>query len=102
MIITAESDPAIAYALKVTKRHGTVLVLSQPDLVKIPSGDLIFKHITVKGSLQGNVTLLQETADFVAKNNIQVETKTWSLDQVNDMWAHQESSDMIGKNVILF
>jgi len=90
------------YALNVTKRHGTLVVLSQPDFVKIPSGDLIFKHITVKGSLQDGVDVLQRTSDFVAKHDIQIITKSWSLDQVNAMWAHQKSPDMVGKNVILF
>ena len=102
VIITSESDAAITYALNVTRRHGTVIVLSQPDFVKIPSGDLIFKHITVKGSLQDGVAVLQRTSDFVAKHEIEIITKSWSLDQVNDMWSHQESPDMVGKNVILF
>jgi propanol-preferring alcohol dehydrogenase len=76
--------------------------VSQPETVSIPFRDLIFKDITVVGSLQGNPKTLKEVVELAAKEGIVVKTRLWRLDQVNDLWANQASPDLLGKNVVVW
>lgn len=76
--------------------------MSQPETVSIPFRDLIFKDITVVGSLQGNPKTLKEVVELAAKEGIVVKTRLWRLDQVNDLWANQASPDLLGKNVVVW
>lgn len=103
VVVTAEVPPALRFAFDITKRHGTYVLVSQPEELRIPFRELIFKNVTVVGSLQGNGADLQETIEFVTQHDIQVHTRTWAgLEQVGPMWDEQVSPGQVGKNVVLF
>lgn len=93
---------AIQYSLDILARKGRFVLLSQPQTVPIPSQDLIFKDITVVGSLQGNRRTLREVLEICAKESIRVETRSWRLDDINEMLKCQKSPDLLGKNVVVF
>jgi propanol-preferring alcohol dehydrogenase len=88
--------------LKTLARKGRFVLVSQPETVSIPFRDLIFKDITVVGSLQGNPKTLKEVVELAAKKGIVVKTRLWKLDEVNDLWTNQASPDLLGKNVVVW
>lgn len=99
--MTAESDAAIVYGLDLVRRHGTFVLLSQPDVVKIPFQNIIFKNVKIVGSLQGNKRNMEEAVELVAKEGIVVQTTPWKLEDVNKAWEATEAPGQVGKNVIV-
>ncbi|KAH8598815.1 hypothetical protein B0O99DRAFT_26550 [Bisporella sp. PMI_857] len=49
-IVLSDADSAAALGCAVTRMHGTFVEIAQPDEVKIPFKELIFRDIRVKGS----------------------------------------------------
>ncbi|CAF3658724.1 unnamed protein product [Rotaria socialis] len=98
------TDPIVAYtyALAITKKHGTMVVVGQPrEPIQIEFRDLIFRDITVKGSLLSSIESARRMVKFVAKHGIQTEIKTYSLEEVpNKMMEDFHSANMKGKLVV--
>lgn len=101
VIMTAESNAAIVYGLDIVRRHGTYVLLSQPDVLHIPFHYIIFKNVKLVGSLQGNKADMEEAVELVAKEEIVVQTTPWKLEDVNKAWEATESGTAVGKNVIV-
>lgn len=99
VIMTAESDAAIVAGFDLVRRHGTYVLLSQPDTLHIPFHYIIFKNVKLVGSLQGNREGLEECTEMVAKHGIEVVTKAWRLEEVDKAW--EASAGAVGKQVIV-
>lgn len=73
-----------------------------PELTWSHGADLIFKDITVKGTILPGVSVLQEMMQMVCEHNIRSIVRTYKLDDVNKMVEHFHRPDMKGKFVVEF
>lgn len=99
-INVAEHETSAALACAITRMHGTMVQVAQPDNVSIPFQELIFRDIHVIGTLIAGQEYSQEMLNEVAKHNIQVETNLfYGLDKVPKMVELSHSGKMKGKAV---
>jgi D-arabinose 1-dehydrogenase-like Zn-dependent alcohol dehydrogenase len=101
-LVLTDPIPAYKYALAITKKHGTMVVVGQPrEPIPIGFRDLIFRDITVKGSLLSNVESARRMVKFVAKYGIKTDVKTYSLEEVPTKLVEDfHSPHMKGKLVV--
>ncbi|SNX84491.1 related to Zn-dependent alcohol dehydrogenases [Melanopsichium pennsylvanicum] len=86
VIMATDVIPAYEFGLAITKNHGLFMVVGQPnDPIPIHYNHLIFRDITVKGSLLGDPKTTREVCDLVAKHGIEVNTIAYRLDEVEKM-----------------
>ena len=87
-IILPESQRAFDYGMKLIKSHGKCVVVSFPeDGFHISARDVVFRDISIIGSLVGSNKILREMLDFSARNNIRAVTKSFSLQNLNSLVA---------------
>ncbi|KAK5191869.1 hypothetical protein LTR92_008450 [Exophiala xenobiotica] len=99
-INVSEHETAATTACSVTRMHGTMVQVAQPDQVCIDFQELIFRDIRVKGTLIAGQEYSQQMLEDVAKYNIKVETNLfYGLDQVPKMVELAHSGKMKGKAV---
>ncbi|KXH63116.1 hypothetical protein CSAL01_13126 [Colletotrichum salicis] len=81
----SDADSAAGLACAVTKMHGTVVQIAQPDEVKIPSQELVvFRDVRVRGSLLCSREESVGLREHVAKNGITLKTNVF---HGLDSWA---------------
>ena len=98
------SDNAEAAGLScaVTKMHGTMIQIAQPELVSIPFLELIFRDIRVQGSLIPSRAEAQRMLDVVAEHNITVNTNPFfGLHGIPKLVELAHSGKMAGKGVVI-
>lgn len=105
LVLTSEGDKAVRYGFDMIRRHGRFVLVSQPPTLDIPFADLVFKNVSVKGSLQGNGRDLQDCVDTFVRERIECRVETWSFEKgekgLDGMWEAQEKPGRVGKNVVL-
>lgn len=101
-LVLTDPIPAYKYALAITKKHGTMVVVGQPrEPIPIEFRDLIFRDITVKGSLLSNIETARRMVKFVAQYGIKTEIRTYSLEEVpTRLMEDFHSPNMKGKLVV--
>jgi D-arabinose 1-dehydrogenase-like Zn-dependent alcohol dehydrogenase len=101
-LVLTDPIPAYKYALAITKKHGTMVVVGQPrESIPIEFRDLIFRNITVKGSLLSNIESARRMVKFVAQHGIKTDIKTYSLEEVpTKLMEDFHSPNMKGKLVV--
>ncbi|CAF3979750.1 unnamed protein product [Rotaria sp. Silwood1] len=101
-LVLTEPISAFKYALAITKKHGTMMVVGAPrEPIPIEFSDLIFRDITVKGSLLASIESARRMVKFAAQHGIKSEIKTYSLEEVpNKMLEDFHSPNMKGKLVV--
>ena len=98
----SDNSESAALACAVTKMHGTMVQLAQPDFVSIPFAELIFRDIRVKGSLISSRTEAQRMLDLVAKHDISVKTNPFfGLKEIPKLVELAHSGKMAGKGVVI-
>jgi D-arabinose 1-dehydrogenase-like Zn-dependent alcohol dehydrogenase len=88
--------------MDILRRHGLVVFVAQPPEIHFNFFDLIFKNLTVVGSLHGNANDLRATIDICAKNDIKSELSTFSIDQSKEMVDSVHDDKKKGKSVLVF
>lgn len=97
-VSNAETAAALACAL--TKMHGTMVQVAQPDNVLIPYTELIFRDIRVIGSLIAGSEVSQDMLNMVALHGIPVQKNVFhGLSEVPKMVKLSHSGSMVGKAV---
>jgi len=62
------------------------VVVSFPENgFNVSARDLVFRDISVVGTLLGNNSDLQEMVSFASKHNVKAVSKTFALKQLNDL-----------------
>ena len=85
-IILPESQAGFDYGVKLLRNHGVCVVVSFPENgFNVSARDLVFRDISVIGTMLGPANTLQEMVAFAAKHNIKAVTKTYSLKKLNDL-----------------
>ncbi|KAF7892553.1 uncharacterized protein EAF02_000091 [Botrytis sinoallii] len=100
----SDHESAAATAAAVTKRHGTMIQIAQPEKISVPFEDVIFRDIRIHGSpccvgSQGESTKMLE---LVSKHNIKIQTNPFKgLGEIPKAVELAHSGRMKGKPVIL-
>ena len=76
-IVFSDHTTATATACYVTRKHGTVVVVSQPPEFVIPFKQLIFRDLRIRGSLLATGVDFDELVKFVAAHDITVEASVF-------------------------
>jgi D-arabinose 1-dehydrogenase-like Zn-dependent alcohol dehydrogenase len=88
IIVLPETQMAFDYGMKLLRRHGIAVIVSFPQngFVVHPN-DLVFRDIKVVGSLIGTHAQLKEMMGFAAQNGVRACTRSFALEQLNELVA---------------
>lgn len=101
-INVSDHPTAAALSCAMTRMHGTMVQVSQPDNVSIPFKELVFRNIKVHGSLFCGHQWGEEMVELVSRNGIHVETKVFhGLDKVPEMIELSHSGKLKGKAICI-
>lgn len=98
----SDADGAAALSCAVTKMHGDMIQIAQPDNVSIPFRELVFRDIRVRGSLICSAEEAREMLQVVGEHGISVKTNVFHrLDELEKLVALAHSGKMSGKGVLV-
>ncbi|KAK3942474.1 GroES-like protein [Diplogelasinospora grovesii] len=101
-ITLADADSAAGLACAVTKMHGTMVQIAQPDEVKIPFAEFIFRDVRVKGSVLCSPGESRDMMNFIVEQGINVKTNLFhGLDKIEELIEMVEGGKIQGKAVII-
>ena len=99
-INTSEHETAAPLSCAITRMHGRMVQVAQPDMVSVPFTELIFRDIRIVGTLISGQEQAQDMLNLVADNKIHVETNVFhGLNEVPKMVELSHSGKMKGKAV---
>ncbi|GFZ49271.1 hypothetical protein JCM24511_07390 [Saitozyma sp. JCM 24511] len=101
-ILTADPAAAQQYGVEITRRHGTFVVVAQPETVSFSFRDFVFRDLTVIGSLQGDVRDLEETIAVAAEHGIVSDVSSYTLAEHEALLATVHDEKRKGKAVMVF
>ncbi|KAL4965828.1 chaperonin 10-like protein [Aspergillus stella-maris] len=82
VIVCTDSVAATEWSLKLLRTRGVCVPLGLPvDGFKFSAFDLIFKQLSVKGSLVANQKLVEDMMKLVAENGVRSHVTTMSLEE---------------------
>lgn len=100
VIILPESQRAFDYGVGLLRNHGKCVVVSFPEAgFHLSARDLVFRDISVVGSLVGSNKILREMLEFAARHKVSASVKTFPLSGLNDLVAEYHKGEG-GKLVI--
>lgn len=103
VIVATDAVPAFEFAMRILAKHGTLVMVGLPGTpVAITYADIIFKDITVKGSLLSTQENFRKLVQLVTTQRIDIHTTTYTLDNIAQMERDQGAVGMKGKFVIAF
>lgn len=98
----SDAVKAAKTACAITKMHGTMIQIAQPETVDIPFHELVFRDIRVKGSVICSPEEGREMLRFVAEHNITVETNGFNgFDEIEKVVELAHSGKMKGKGIVI-
>lgn len=85
-ILLADSQAAYDQGMRLLRNHGVMVVVSFPHApLQVNAHDLVFRDISVVGSLVGRNHQLREMLRFALKHKVFARVKTFPLRQLNDL-----------------
>lgn len=101
-VVISDHQDASAISCAITKMHGEVIQIAQPENIIIPFHEFVFRDIRIRGSLlcsrQESVRML----DDVATHNIKTKTHVFhGLDKINELTSLVEGGKLQGKAIII-
>jgi len=100
VIILPESQKAFDYGMALLKNHGRCVVVSFPETgFHVSARDLVFRDISVVGSLVGSNKTLREMLQFAAEHGVRAHIRTFPLSGLNKLVAEYHKGEG-GKLVI--
>ncbi|KAK0629392.1 chaperonin 10-like protein [Bombardia bombarda] len=86
VIILPESQRAFDYGVALLRNHGKCVVVSFPEKgFHVSARDVVFRDISVAGSLVGSNKVLGEMLAFAAEHGVRARIKTFSLARLNHL-----------------
>lgn len=99
-IILPESQAAFDYGIRLLKNRGTCVVVSFPkNGFTFSTQDIVFRNVSIIGSLVGSNRLLREMLTFTAKHGIKTTSKSFAISQLNEL-VEQHHSGVCGKLIV--
>ncbi|RKU49424.1 hypothetical protein DL546_006650 [Coniochaeta pulveracea] len=100
VIILPESQNAFDYGMSLLRNHGKCIVVSFPaEGFHLSAWDVVFRDISIQGSLVGSNKLLREMLQFAAEHQVRAKVKTFPLSGLNDLVKEYQKGEG-GKLVI--
>lgn len=101
-LVLSDAAGAAALGCAVTRMHGTVVQIAQPDEVVIPFHEFVFRDIRVRGSVIASAGESEAMVKFIAENGIKVKTRVFDgLEQINELLEVVHGGNIQGKAVIV-
>ncbi|KAK4657638.1 hypothetical protein QC762_001110 [Podospora pseudocomata] len=86
VIVLPESQRAMDYGVSLLRAHGRCILVSFPaNGFHISARDVVFRDISIRGSLVGSNRMLREMVMFAAEHNVQARIKSYPLKKLNDL-----------------
>ncbi|KAK5633534.1 hypothetical protein RRF57_009248 [Xylaria bambusicola] len=86
VIILPESQKAFDYGVGLLRNHGRCVLVSFPERgFHISARDVVFRDISIVGSLVGSNKTSREVLQFAAEHGVKAVLKTFSLAKLNDL-----------------
>ncbi|KAF9878254.1 hypothetical protein CkaCkLH20_04292 [Colletotrichum karsti] len=102
-ILATDAPPAFDFAAAITRKHGTMVLLGQPEKgITLSYYTVIYRDIKLVGSLVADKHETQELVDLVARHDIKVHIKKWKPEQAEEMRREYLEGKGGGKNIIVF
>lgn len=101
-ITLSDAEDAAGLACALTKMHGTMVQIAQPDNVTIPFAEFVFRDIRVKGSLICSPAQSVSMLECIAEHGIKVKTNPFhGLDKIGELVDLVHGGKIQGKAVII-
>ncbi|KAF4988994.1 hypothetical protein FDECE_14848 [Fusarium decemcellulare] len=102
-VIATDAPPAFDLAAELTRKHGTMVLLGQPENgITLSYRHIIFRDLKLVGSLVADRDGAEELVSLVAKHNVQVKIKEWKPEDAEEMRQEYLAGKSNGKNVVVF
>ena len=101
-VLATDHPSAFELAAALTRKHGTMVLLGQPEKgITMSYHTVIYKDITLVGSLIADTADAQAFIQLFHENKLHVEVKEWKLEQAEQMRQEYLTGKSNGKNVIV-
>lgn len=101
-ISLSDAGSAAALACAVTRMHGTMIQVAQPDNIIIPFQEFVFRDIRVKGSVLSSPEESEAMVRFIGEKGVEVKITVFNgLSQIVDLLEVIHSGKIQGKAVII-
>lgn len=85
-IMLPESQAAFDQGMALLRNHGTMVVVSFPKKkLEVSAADLVFRDISVVGSLVGRNHQIREMLEFSRKHEVQAEVQAYKFGDLNQL-----------------
>jgi len=102
-VLATDHPAAFEFGAAVTRKHGTVVLLSQPEHgINMSYQNIIFRDLKLVGSLVANTPDAEELVKLVSDHNIRVKITEWKIDEAEQVRQQYLAGKSEGKNVIVF
>ncbi|MCY1290791.1 alcohol dehydrogenase [compost metagenome] len=103
VLVTAVSPIAFSQAIGMVRRGGTIALNGlPPGEFGTPIFDVVLKGITIRGSIVGTRSDLQESLDFAAHGDVKATVSTAKLDDINNVLGRLRDGKVEGRVVLDF
>lgn len=98
----SDAPDAAALACALTKMHGLMVQMGQPDVVNIPFADLALRDVRVQGSILCSPEESRGMLKFIAESGLAVKTSVYKgLDKIKELVEMVHAGRIRGKAVII-
>lgn len=101
-VCLSDAPSAAGLACAVTKMHGIMVQVAQPDVVEIPFPELIFRGIKIHGSLLCSPEESKRMLETISEHGITVKTNSfYGLDKIGELTEMVHGGKIQGKAIIV-
>ncbi|KAK8008044.1 hypothetical protein PG991_010595 [Apiospora marii] len=101
-VVLADSPGAAGLGCAVTRMHGTVVQVAQPEEVRVPFAELVFRDIRVRGSLLCSPGESRDMLEAVAAHGVEVRMNVFhGLESIGELMEMVEGGRIQGKAVVV-
>ncbi|GME65922.1 alcohol dehydrogenase [Neofusicoccum parvum] len=101
-VTISDAKDAAALGCAVTKVHGLMVQIAQPDEVSVPFRELVFRDIKIHGSLICGPEEARQMMKVVSENGISVKTNpVHGLNEIPKLLELARSGKMSGKGIVI-
>lgn len=101
-VVLSDAHGAAALGCAVTRMHGTVVQVAQPDEVCVPFQEIVFRDIRVRGSLLCSPAESRAMLEAVAEHGVEVRTNVFhGLESMGELMDMVNGGKIQGKAVIV-
>ena len=103
VLVTAVHEQAFAQAIQMARKGGTIVFNGlPPGEFPAPIFDIVFKGLTIRGSLVGTRQDLEEALDFYARGLIKPTVTECKLDDINTVFEDLRQGRIDGRMTIRY